>query len=221
MPGMEKIQHMSLTTQVEKGLKDRLSIGALKPGIRLVTKTIALELGMSITPVREALLRLASSSALTIAPAQAFMVPDINMVHFAEIIRIRCELESIAVTEATGQMTAERMQNLKTLLVNYQQAQQSGSMAERLLANRAFRFRIYQYANMPILTEMIEQLWVRMGPSLHFLHDQGEIDGWQNSAAHYQRLLNEMETGNKDASRQCLLEIIDRNVAIIKRQYIN
>ncbi|EMA3143109.1 colanic acid/biofilm transcriptional regulator McbR, partial [Salmonella enterica] len=56
MPGTEKTQHISLTTQVENRLKHQLSIGALKPGARLITKNIAQELGVSITPVREALL---------------------------------------------------------------------------------------------------------------------------------------------------------------------
>ncbi|EHD8643265.1 GntR family transcriptional regulator, partial [Salmonella enterica] len=54
MPGTEKTQHISLTTQVENRLKHQLSIGALKPGARLITKNIAQELGVSITPVREA-----------------------------------------------------------------------------------------------------------------------------------------------------------------------
>lgn len=102
MPGMEKTQHISLTTQVERGLKDKLSIGALRPGTRLITKNIAQELGISITPVREALLRLVSANALAIAPAQAFMVPDITMTRFSEIIHIRCELEGMAVMTATS-----------------------------------------------------------------------------------------------------------------------
>lgn len=78
MPGTEKTQHISLTSRVERGLKDRLSIGELRPGARLITKNIAEEMGISITPVREALLRLVSASALTIAPAQAFIVPEIS-----------------------------------------------------------------------------------------------------------------------------------------------
>lgn len=87
MPGTEKTQHISLTTQVENRLKHQLSIGALKPGARLITKNIAQELGVSITPVREALLRLVSSSALAVAPAQAFMVPEISLESLLELIR--------------------------------------------------------------------------------------------------------------------------------------
>ena len=75
MPGTEKMKHVSLTLQVENDLKHQLSIGALKPGARLITKNLAEQLGMSITPVREALLRLVSVNALSVAPAQAFTVP--------------------------------------------------------------------------------------------------------------------------------------------------
>ena len=201
MPGMEKTQHISLTTQVERGLKDKLSIGALRPGTRLITKNIAQALGISITPVREALLRLVSANALAIAPAQAFMVPDITMTRFSEIIHIRCELEGMAVMTATGE------------------AHESGTVEDRLLANRALRFKIYQFANMPTLVEMIEQLWVRMGPSLHFLYDRAKHDAYQHNVGHYQELLNAMAAGNKDASRHCLIDLINKNVAIIKQQY--
>ncbi|CAI6168217.1 hypothetical protein DJICPGNB_05400 [Escherichia coli] len=50
MPGTEKMKHVSLTLQVENDLKHQLSIGALKPGARLITKNLAEQFGMSITP---------------------------------------------------------------------------------------------------------------------------------------------------------------------------
>lgn len=59
-----KAQRISLTQQVENNIKNALIIGALKPGERLVTREIAASQGISITPVREALLRLVSSGAL-------------------------------------------------------------------------------------------------------------------------------------------------------------
>ncbi len=58
MPGMGRMKHVSLTLQVDNDLKHQLSIGALNTGARLITKNLAEQLGMNITPVREALLRL-------------------------------------------------------------------------------------------------------------------------------------------------------------------
>ncbi len=61
LENLEKAQRLSLTMQVEVSLKGALIAGALKPGARLITKEIADKLGTSITPVREALLRLVSA----------------------------------------------------------------------------------------------------------------------------------------------------------------
>ena len=102
MPGTGKMKHVSLTLQVENDLKHQLSIGALKPGARLITKNLAEQLGMSITPVREALLRLVSVNALSVAPAQAFTVPEVGKRQLDEINRIRYELELMAVAFASA-----------------------------------------------------------------------------------------------------------------------
>ena len=106
MPGTGKMKHVSLTLQVENDLKHQLSIGALKPGARLITKNLAEQLGMSITPVREALLRLVSVNALSVAPAQAFTVPEVGKRQLDEINRIRYELELMAVALAVENLPA-------------------------------------------------------------------------------------------------------------------
>ncbi|EOJ4833434.1 TPA: colanic acid/biofilm transcriptional regulator McbR, partial [Shigella flexneri] len=107
MPGTGKMKHVSLTLQVENDLKHQLSIGALKPGARLITKNLAEQLGMSITPVREALLRLVSVNALSVAPAQAFTVPEVRQSQLDEINRIRYELELMAVALAVENLSSQ------------------------------------------------------------------------------------------------------------------
>lgn len=171
MPGTEKMKHVSLTMQVENDLKHQLSIGALKPGARLITKNLAEQLGMSITPVREALLRLVSVNALSVAPAQAFTVPEVGKGQLDEINRIRYELELMAVALAVENLSSQDIAELQKLLDKLQQAQEKGDMEQIINANRLFRLAIYHRSNMPILCEMIEQLWVRMGPGLHYLYE--------------------------------------------------
>ncbi|HCJ9603818.1 TPA: colanic acid/biofilm transcriptional regulator McbR, partial [Escherichia coli] len=116
MPGTGKMKHVSLTLQVENDLKHQLSIGALKPGARLITKNLAEQLGMSITPVREALLRLVSVNALSVAPAQAFTVPEVGKRQLDEINRIRYELELMAVALAVENLTPQDLAELQELL---------------------------------------------------------------------------------------------------------
>lgn len=112
MLDLEKAQRTSLTMQVEASLKSALIIGALKPGARLITKEIADQLGTSITPVREALLRLVSAGALHATPAQAFLVPEVNLERYSEINHIRKNLEGMAVRAASQNMTTAILHEL-------------------------------------------------------------------------------------------------------------
>ena len=151
MPGTGKMKHVSLTLQVENDLKHQLSIGALKPGARLITKNLAEQLGMSITPVREALLRLVSVNALSVAPAQAFTVPEVGKRQLDEINRIRYELELMAVALAVENLTPQDLAELQELLEKLQQAQEKGDMEQIINVNRLFRLAIYHRSNMPIV----------------------------------------------------------------------
>ena len=215
MPGMGKMKHVSLTLQVENDLKHQLSIGALKPGARLITKNLAEQLGMSITPVREALLRLVSVNALSVAPAQAFTVPEVGKRQLDEINRIRYELELMAVTLAVENLTSQDLAELEKL----QQAQEKGDMEQIINANRLFRLAIYHRSNMPILCEMIEQLWVRMGPGLHYLYEAINPAELRERIENYRLLLAALKAKDKEGCRHCLAEIMQQNIAILYQQY--
>lgn len=159
MLDLEKAQRTSLTMQVEASLKSALIIGALKPGARLITKEIADQLGTSITPVREALLRLVSAGALHATPAQAFLVPDVGKARFIEISDIRKKLEGMAVRAACKNMTAGKVHELRILAEAFSEAAKTGNTELTLQSNRVFRFAVYHYAEMPTLAAIIEQLW--------------------------------------------------------------
>lgn len=164
MLDLEKAQRLSLTMQVEVRLKNALIVGSLRPGARLVTKEIADQLGISITPVREALLRLVSSGALNATPAQAFLVPEISEARYDEVTKIRKNLEGMAAEAAAKNMTPARMAHLRELCDAFREAKMSDSVEQALQANRAFRFQLYNWAEMPTLVSLIEQLWMRIGP---------------------------------------------------------
>ena len=219
MPGTEKMKHVGLTMQVENDLKHQLSIGALKPGARLITKNLAEQLGMSITPVREALLRLVSVNALSVAPAQAFTVPEVGKGQLDEINRIRYELELMAVALAVENLSSQDIAELQKLLDKLQQAQEKGDMEQIINANRLFRLAIYHRSNMPILCEMIELLWVRMGPGLHYLYEAINPAELQDRIESYHELLAALKVKDKERCRHCLAEIMQQNVAMLYQQY--
>lgn len=217
MLDLERAQRMSLTTQVEVRLKNALIIGSLKPGSRLVTKDLAEQLGTSITPVREALLRLVSSGALVATPAQAFLVPEISEERFREINLIRQNLEGLAVEKALEKMTAEDVIRLRKLWEDFAEAKQSGEVEQTLVANRIFRFELYKLAQMPTLNNLIEQLWVQVGPCFNFLYPQlPEIEQCQYD---YHELIDSLESRNTERCVRAVHQVIEDANDLVGRFY--
>lgn len=219
MPDFEKAQRMSLTTQVEVNLKSALIVGSLKPGIRLITREIAEQLGTSITPVREALLRLVSAGALQATHAQAFLVPEISLTRFKELNQIRKNLEGMAAAAAAERMDESRLADLRGYVQAFTAARSEGDMAKALQANCAFHFRLYNYAEMPTLTTMIEQLWVRIGPCFNYL--QSLPCEMLNQQRFFDELFAALEQGDGAKSAAAICSAIERDATLIQRQYYN
>ncbi|KFC10565.1 GntR family transcriptional regulator [Trabulsiella guamensis ATCC 49490] len=218
MLDFEKAQRTSLTTQVEMNLKSALIIGALKPGARLITKELAEQLGTSITPVREALLRLVSFGALQATPAQAFLVPVVSQERYREINAIRKQLEGMAAATALTHLTTDKLGELQHLADEFQTRVRQGDVEPMLQANYLFRFRLYRYAEMPTLTALIEQLWIQIGPCFNFLHPQA-TDIFPDTKF-YADLLMALEKKDEEATRQAMEIIIDHDTFILQRQYV-
>lgn len=219
LENLEKAQRLSLTMQVEVSLKGALIAGALKPGAWLITKEIADKLGTSITPVREALLRLVSSGALHATPAQAFLVPEITLDRYNEINAIRKQLETMAVAAACKQMTPAKVQELRALAEKFHDAMSNGDAQRALHANRAFRFRLYEYADMPTLTALIEQLWVRIGPCFNYLYE--DVHDITQYTYHYDELLNALERGDTIACQNAIDKLIEGSTTLLLQQYFS
>jgi len=216
---MGKAQRVSLTMQVEANLKGALIVGVLKPGARLVTKEIAGQLGTSVTPVREALLRLVAAGALDATPAQAFLVPNISLAQYQEITLIRKHLEGLAVAQASGQMNAKKLANLKSLNKAFMAAKLEQNTEQALQANREFRFALYEYADMPTLTSLIEQLWVQIGPCFNYLYPQSAemAQGHHN----YDELLLGLAAGDTTRCVASIHKAIDDGAAILEQHYFS
>ncbi|MCU6663428.1 MAG: GntR family transcriptional regulator [Silvania sp.] len=218
LDNIEKAQRMSLTTQVEVALKGALISGSLRPGERLVTKEIADKLGTSITPVREALLRLVSAGALHAAPAQAFLVPEVTQVRYNEVNKIRRELEMLAVASACEKMTDSQLAEVRRLCEDFHDAMSNGEADRALQTNRIFRFKLYQYAEMPTLSALIEQLWMRIGPCFSYYYDR-DID-LPVSVYRYDELLSALEARDVERSRAAVADMVDKANNLLVQQYL-
>lgn len=78
-------------------LKRAIIRGDLTPNSKLILTEIAKSLGISITPIREAINKLASEGLVTIIPNKGMIVKEINIDDFQEILQIRAFLDGLIV----------------------------------------------------------------------------------------------------------------------------
>ena len=168
------IEKDSLHERAYLTLRRALILGRFRPGQRLLLKPLAEELGISVTPVREALQRLASEHGLVNDRSRTMIVPILSVSRFREIRDIRIELEGRAVEAATKLITPGDIGKLEEIQQSLLQRRQAGDVQGALANNQAFHFRLYQRADLPVLLSLIEGLWVRIGPLLTCLYEYSE-----------------------------------------------
>lgn len=105
------ITRTPLRDEVYRQLVERISCGRVAPGTRLRDSELAAELGVSRTPVREALLRLAREGALTADMGRGFRVTPLDADEMQETGAILASLESLAL-QLSNDVPSERLGEL-------------------------------------------------------------------------------------------------------------
>jgi GntR family colanic acid and biofilm gene transcriptional regulator len=153
----------TLAEQAYAQLKNALIVGGFAPGQRLPLRSLCTQLGTSITPIREALLRLTAASALEGYAHRAIRVPVLTRADLDELKYLRLELECLALRHAKpGQRRAKEMRRFHFLL---RSTLDSPDDVEFATAVRNLRTSILCFGHYSILSTMIDRVWCRFGPT--------------------------------------------------------
>jgi DNA-binding GntR family transcriptional regulator len=155
----------TLSERVYQKLRTALIGGRLSLGEVVTLRGVATMLGTSVTPVREAILRLASEGALELLPNRLIRVPELSLKRFRELIEMRILNEGEAVARAAKHMTAETLEVLARINKDERLAvAENKSYLEQSRINQEFQFTIFRLANNELQLSIIEMLWLRAGP---------------------------------------------------------
>jgi DNA-binding GntR family transcriptional regulator len=114
MENILKIEGYELLSQkVYRALKTEIIKGSLKPGTKLSEGKIAEQMGVSRTPVREALKELAAEGFVKMNPNQAVVVSNASVEDIQEVLQIRGVLEGLAARLATKTINEEEIKELE------------------------------------------------------------------------------------------------------------
>ena len=115
-------EYLLLRDVVFNTLRDAILTGKLVPGERLMENQLAEKLGVSRTPVREALRMLELENLVELVPRKGAQVLDMTEKDIVNILEIRSALEGLATSLACRKMTKECLQQLKNMEVDFERA---------------------------------------------------------------------------------------------------
>jgi DNA-binding GntR family transcriptional regulator len=121
-------------------------------------------LGTSVTPVRDAILRLVQDNALVLRSARDIRVPMLTRQVYLEIRTIRVNLEGLAAERAAEIATPAQVGALGDILKRNEDALREGNLAVATELNQMFHFALIDVADMPVLRDILRRLWLQMGP---------------------------------------------------------
>jgi DNA-binding GntR family transcriptional regulator len=164
-------------------------------------------MGVSVMPVREAVHQLVAEQALEILPTRVIRVPLTTLDKFGEITAIRVHLEGFAVYYAALRADQELVQQLRGMndrLEREMKAKQPD--ASRLISlNKELHFAAYRAAHMPTLVQLIETLWLRVGPILNYdLRGNSTRIKERTAVNHHAALIAALERNDPSAAVEAL-----------------
>ena len=192
----------SRTVAVLEAIKHAILAGELKPGQALVETDLAEVLGVSKTPVREALKTLAGAGLVSMSPYKGAAVRVVDDEQARHVYDARLLLEPEALARAVT-----RGHNWHLAHAALARADHAADQAERSLANRDFHRELYAGCGNPLLIKMLDDLrdqtalvsaaaW-RQEP------DWLSTPSWEHEAAEHRAVLRAAEDG--DAGRAAAL----------------
>ncbi len=167
---LRPIERDTLWDRAYAALQRALLAGRYRPGDRIVLRQVADGLGISLTPVRDAVNRLIAERVLERGgpgPGGGAVVPLLDADQFNQLMIIRGSLEPTAAQVASTQASPEGVEAVAASLALMKRSVHEKRPDRYLEAHYQFHFGIYAMCRMPILQEAIEGVWLRCGPTLN------------------------------------------------------
>jgi DNA-binding GntR family transcriptional regulator len=206
---VQPLKRETLGERVYEDIKSLLLSGQMPPGQRLTLRQLAKALGTSPMPVRDAVAKLLAERALELLPNRSLIVPKLTRRQFRETVAIRCQLEGLAAERAALEITATKLASIRSLADDFEThgRRELPDEIAAIQSNRMFHFAIYEAAAMPLLFDMIEKLWIRVGAffalsmSDKMQHRLRDIEAFQ----HHREIVSALVQRNGEAARQAIV----------------
>ena len=144
---------------VFENLRSAILEGKLKSGQRLMEVQLAEQLGVSRTPVREAIRKLELEGLVVMLPRKGAYVANISVKDLMDVLEIRASLEGLGASLAAERRNDEDIKNLEELEVEFEEAVRTQNIDMLLKKDIEFHECIFKSTNNKKLHQLINSLW--------------------------------------------------------------
>jgi len=203
----------TLADQVYQAVRARIMAGALAPGTFLREKDLE-AMGVSRTPIRDALGRLASEGFLERLPHRGFRVPEESLASLLELYPIVAALELLAGRLALERFTPDDVTGLRAINARLAEARDRGDVRGMLELNTEFHRLISERGGNRRLALLLDDLRSQL-TRLELWYYSGR-ERTQRSIQEHEEIIAAIERGDRARA----LELLERNMSLTWRSLV-
>jgi len=139
-------------------LREAIIVGELKPGERLMEVQLAEKMGVSRTPVREAIRKLELEGLVNMIPRKGAHVADLSVKDIMDALEVRASLDGLATALAAERITDEELKELKRVQLQFVQYVEKGNLQGLVKKDVEFHDIIYNSSRNEKLIQITNNL---------------------------------------------------------------
>ena len=150
--------HRPLREIVYEELKREILVGEIAPGTRMMEIELADEMGVSRTPVREAIRKLEKEGLVTIEPRKGAYASDVSIKDMVDVLEVREDLEAMAAAMAAQKVNEDEKQALIEATLEYKEAVESERTEDIIRCDEKFHQLIVNCSGNKTLVQLFSQV---------------------------------------------------------------
>ncbi len=212
-------EYLPLRDVVFNTLRQAILKGELEPGERLMEIQLADRLGVSRTPIREAIRKLELEGLVLMIPRKGAEVAKISEKSLRDVLEIRRALDALAIELAIGRMTEEDLKNLSDAQENFRNSINECDAMTIAENDEHFHDAIYNATNNPRLIQMLNNLREQMYRyRLEYIKD---ADKRQILVVEHDRILKAVREKQIAEAKNAIQEHVDNQVLTVSQNIKN
>ena len=214
----EPIQQSTLADEVASRLRNAIITGQLAPGAKLTEAALAVQMGVSRSPVREALHRLEREGVVVRRTSRTSTVWEPDEADVDDIIQLRDSLESLAYEIVINDLTEQDFNQLEAVLVEYGQALTDIRLMDAIRLDRRFHEYICMKSNRSRLIAFWQQIMIQW-EVLHFLTARRglAVIGAEKNLAHHHSILDTLRQRDLSGAHALLHAHTEASRTVLKQ----